>query len=141
VLIERNLNDELTPAAELLSQDGASPPLIGVPVGVVEHHHARPTRRSRGSQMAVSSATGDVRGGRAANRPTPSSSQSRCSSRCAERRRGAHGGATAGGVAPINSLDGEPVGNGEPGPVIVKIRDRFWALMDEPSPLMEAIDC
>jgi branched-chain amino acid aminotransferase len=46
---------------------------------------------------------------------------------------------TAGGVTPINSLDGEPIGNGEPGPMTVKIRDRFWALMDEPSPLIEAI--
>jgi hypothetical protein len=31
VLIERNLNDELIPAAELLSQDGASPPLMALP--------------------------------------------------------------------------------------------------------------
>jgi amino acid transporter/branched-subunit amino acid aminotransferase/4-amino-4-deoxychorismate lyase len=47
---------------------------------------------------------------------------------------------TAGGVTPINTLDGEPIGNGEPGPLTVKIRDRFWALMDEPGPLVEAID-
>jgi branched-chain amino acid aminotransferase len=47
---------------------------------------------------------------------------------------------TAGGVTPINSLDDEPVGNGEPGPLTVKIRDRFWAMMDEPSPLIEAIE-
>jgi branched-chain amino acid aminotransferase len=47
---------------------------------------------------------------------------------------------TAGGVTPINTLDGEPLGNGTPGPITVAIRDRFWALMDEPSPLMEAID-
>ena len=46
---------------------------------------------------------------------------------------------TAGGVTPINSLDGETFGNGEPGPLTVAIRDRFWALMDEPSPLIEAI--
>ena len=46
---------------------------------------------------------------------------------------------TAGGVTPINSLDGEAIGNGEPGPMTVAIRDRFWALMDEPSPLIEAI--
>ena len=25
-------------------------------------------------------------------------------------------------------------GNGEPGPITVAIRDRFWALMDEPGP-------
>jgi branched-chain amino acid aminotransferase len=47
---------------------------------------------------------------------------------------------TAGGVTPINSLDGEPIGSGEPGPMTVEIRDRFWALMDEPSPLIEAIE-
>ncbi|WNG93194.1 hypothetical protein [Mycobacterium sp. ITM-2016-00318] len=48
--------------------------------------------------------------------------------------------AAVGGVTPINSLDDEPVGNGEPGPLTVKIRDRFWAMMDEPSPLIEAIE-
>jgi len=46
---------------------------------------------------------------------------------------------TAGGVTPIISLDGEEFGDGGPGPVTVAIRDRFWALMDEPSPLIEAI--
>ncbi len=47
---------------------------------------------------------------------------------------------TAGGITPITSLDGEPIGTGEPGPITVAIRDRFWALMDEPGPLIEAID-
>jgi branched-chain amino acid aminotransferase len=47
---------------------------------------------------------------------------------------------TAGGVTPITSLDGEPLGDGQPGPVTVAIRDRFWALMDEPSDLIEAIE-
>ena len=47
---------------------------------------------------------------------------------------------TAGGVTPIVSLDGEKIGNGEPGPLTVAIRDRFWALMDEPSSLVEAIE-
>jgi branched-chain amino acid aminotransferase len=47
---------------------------------------------------------------------------------------------TAGGVTPIIALDGEAVGDGDPGPMTVRIRDRFWALMDEPSPLIEAID-
>ena len=46
---------------------------------------------------------------------------------------------TAGGVTPINTLDGEPIGDGVPGPLTVAIRDRFWALMDEPSQLIEAI--
>ena len=47
---------------------------------------------------------------------------------------------TAGGVTPINSLDGEALGDGTPGPLTTAIRDRFWALMDEPSPLIEAIE-
>ncbi|PXY21920.1 aminotransferase class IV [Prauserella flavalba] len=47
---------------------------------------------------------------------------------------------TAGGVTPITSLDGAPVADGTPGSVTVALRDRFWALMDEPSPLVEAID-
>jgi branched-chain amino acid aminotransferase len=47
---------------------------------------------------------------------------------------------TAGGVTPIVSLDGKAIGNGDPGPLTVRIRDRFWALMDEPSALIEAIE-
>jgi branched-chain amino acid aminotransferase len=47
---------------------------------------------------------------------------------------------TAGGVTPITTLDGEPVGDGTPGPLTVALRDRFWALMDEPSALIEAIE-
>jgi branched-chain amino acid aminotransferase len=47
---------------------------------------------------------------------------------------------TAGGVTPITSLDGRPVGDGTPGPLTVALRDRFWALMDEPSDLIEAIE-
>lgn len=47
---------------------------------------------------------------------------------------------TAGGVTPITSLDGEPIGDGTPGPLTVALRDRFWALMDEPSALIEAIE-
>ena len=46
---------------------------------------------------------------------------------------------TAGGVTPITSLDGVTLNSGEPGPLTVRIRDRFWALMDEPSDLIEAI--
>ena len=45
---------------------------------------------------------------------------------------------TAGGVTPINSLDGEPSERGARTDDAA-IRDRFWALMDEPSPLIEAI--
>jgi branched-chain amino acid aminotransferase len=47
---------------------------------------------------------------------------------------------TAGGVTPINTLDGEKIGDGTPGPITTTIRDRFWALMDEKGPLIEAID-
>jgi hypothetical protein len=35
---------------------------------------------------------------------------------------------------------GRPMGDSTPGPITVAIRDQFWALMDEPSPLIEAID-
>jgi branched-chain amino acid aminotransferase len=47
---------------------------------------------------------------------------------------------TAGGVTPITALDGEAVSGGEPGPLTVRIRDRYWQLMDEPSALIEAIE-
>lgn len=47
---------------------------------------------------------------------------------------------TAGGVTPIVSLDGQDVSGGVPGPVTTRIRDRYWALMDEPSDLLEPID-
>ncbi len=47
---------------------------------------------------------------------------------------------TAGGVTPITSLDGEAIGGGTPGPLTVEVRDRFWALMDEPSAFVESID-
>jgi branched-subunit amino acid aminotransferase/4-amino-4-deoxychorismate lyase len=39
---------------------------------------------------------------------------------------------TAGGVMPVATLDGEPVGSGEPGPTTTAIRDRYWALHDDP---------
>jgi branched-chain amino acid aminotransferase len=47
---------------------------------------------------------------------------------------------TAGGVTPITCLDGEALGDGRPGPLTVALRDRFWALMDEPSALIETIE-
>jgi branched-chain amino acid aminotransferase len=47
---------------------------------------------------------------------------------------------TAGGVTPITSLDGEALGDARPGPLTVALRDRFWALMDEPSALIETIE-
>jgi len=47
---------------------------------------------------------------------------------------------TAGGVTPIISLDGEHQRGGAPGPLTTAIRDPLPGLMDEPSPLIEAID-
>lgn len=39
---------------------------------------------------------------------------------------------TAGGVMPVATLDGRPVGDGSQGPVTSAIRDRYWALHDDP---------
>jgi branched-subunit amino acid aminotransferase/4-amino-4-deoxychorismate lyase len=39
---------------------------------------------------------------------------------------------TAGGVMPVSTLDGEPVGSGSPGPVTTAIRERYWALHEDP---------
>jgi branched-subunit amino acid aminotransferase/4-amino-4-deoxychorismate lyase len=39
---------------------------------------------------------------------------------------------TAGGVMPVATLDGRPVGSGSPGPTTTAIRDRYWALHDDP---------
>jgi branched-subunit amino acid aminotransferase/4-amino-4-deoxychorismate lyase len=39
---------------------------------------------------------------------------------------------TAGGVMPVATLDGHPVGDGRPGPVTRRIRDRYWALHRDP---------
>ena len=39
---------------------------------------------------------------------------------------------TAGGVMPVATLDGQPVGDGRPGPVAMKIRDRYWELHRDP---------
>jgi branched-chain amino acid aminotransferase len=46
---------------------------------------------------------------------------------------------TAGGITPVNTVDERPIGNGAPGPWTCKIRDRYWALMDEPSPLIQPV--
>ena len=52
----------------------------------------------------------------------------------AEFRRGAElfATTTAGGVMPITSLDGEPVGDGKVGPVTRRLRDAYWAAHDDP---------
>lgn len=39
---------------------------------------------------------------------------------------------TAGGVMPVANLDGEPVGDGVPGPVTRQIREAYWALHADP---------
>ncbi|HEY3684201.1 MAG TPA: aminotransferase class IV [Streptosporangiaceae bacterium] len=40
---------------------------------------------------------------------------------------------TAGGVMPVATLDGHPVGGGAPGPLTAKIRARYWDLHDDPA--------
>lgn len=39
---------------------------------------------------------------------------------------------TAGGVMPITSLDGDPVGDGTPGPVTRRLRDLYWEAHSDP---------
>jgi branched-chain amino acid aminotransferase len=38
---------------------------------------------------------------------------------------------TAGGVIPVTTVDGEAVGNGEPGPLTRQLREAYWALHDD----------
>ncbi len=44
---------------------------------------------------------------------------------------------TAGGVMPVATLDGEPVGSGSPGPVTTAVHDRYWELHEDPSYTLE----
>jgi branched-chain amino acid aminotransferase len=39
---------------------------------------------------------------------------------------------TAGGIIPVTMVDGEIVGEGEPGPVTLSLRDAYWKLHDDP---------
>ncbi len=39
---------------------------------------------------------------------------------------------TAGGVIPVTTVDGGAVGNGEPGPVTLRLREAYWELHDDP---------
>ena len=39
---------------------------------------------------------------------------------------------TAGGIMPVTTVDGEVVGDGEPGPVTLRLRDAYWRLHDDP---------
>ena len=40
---------------------------------------------------------------------------------------------TAGGVMPVTTLDGQRVGDGKPGPVTTRVRDRYWAAHSDPA--------
>jgi branched-chain amino acid aminotransferase len=39
---------------------------------------------------------------------------------------------TAGGIIPVTMVDGEAVGNGEPGPLTRQLREAYWELHDDP---------
>jgi branched-chain amino acid aminotransferase len=40
---------------------------------------------------------------------------------------------TAGGIMPVRSIDGEPIGDGSPGPVTTRLKDLYWQLHDDPA--------
>jgi branched-chain amino acid aminotransferase len=40
---------------------------------------------------------------------------------------------TAGGIMPVRSIDGHPVGDGAPGPVTVRLKEMYWKLHDDPA--------
>src|SRR5690606_13749503 len=40
---------------------------------------------------------------------------------------------TAGGVMPVTSLDGRPVGDGTVGPVTRRLRDAYWSAHEDPA--------
>jgi branched-chain amino acid aminotransferase len=46
---------------------------------------------------------------------------------------------TAGGIIPVATLDGSPVGTGSPGPVTTHIREKYWAWHDD-SRFVTAVD-
>ena len=39
---------------------------------------------------------------------------------------------TAGGIMPVTVVDGKPVGTGAPGPLTLRLRDRYWASHQDP---------
>jgi branched-chain amino acid aminotransferase len=39
---------------------------------------------------------------------------------------------TAGGIIPVTTVDSEAVGDGEPGPVTLRLRDAYWNLHEDP---------
>ena len=38
---------------------------------------------------------------------------------------------TAGGIMPVRRVDDKAIGNGEPGPVTLRLKDMYWALHDD----------
>ncbi|MEE8512202.1 MAG: hypothetical protein V3S36_06125, partial [Acidiferrobacterales bacterium] len=40
---------------------------------------------------------------------------------------------TAGGIMPVARIDGHAAAGGAPGPVTRQIKDRYWALHDDPA--------
>jgi branched-chain amino acid aminotransferase len=40
---------------------------------------------------------------------------------------------TAGGILPVTRVDHVPLGDGEPGPLTTRLRDRYWAWHEDPS--------
>lgn len=40
---------------------------------------------------------------------------------------------TAGGIMPVRAIDGDPVGDGTPGPVTTRIKDLYWAMHEDPT--------
>ena len=40
---------------------------------------------------------------------------------------------TAGGIMPVRSVDGEAVGDGQPGPVTTRLKDLYWELHKDPA--------
>ena len=39
---------------------------------------------------------------------------------------------TAGGIMPVTTVDGETVGEGEPGPITLRLREAYWNLHEDP---------
>jgi branched-subunit amino acid aminotransferase/4-amino-4-deoxychorismate lyase len=39
---------------------------------------------------------------------------------------------TAGGIIPVTTVDGKPIGNGRPGPVTLRLRGAYWDLHRDP---------
>ena len=40
---------------------------------------------------------------------------------------------TAGGIMPVRTIDGRPIGDGAPGPVTVRLKEMYWKLHDDPA--------